>query len=190
MLQVYDVRQPTDTSYVCLYQVPVEEVRNFQLVGSFVGVFHKFEPNVSFWNMLEQKTILCINIQDQMRELADELADDDDDEDDLGLYGADDDHVTCVAVAIASGTDHLLIYGTKSGCVFGMSVQQRCKLFSLPCPCDGAGAVATQRGVMALSILNGAKVVAAYEKHGLVVMDFASADGTAERPGTRQKKRQ
>ncbi len=41
----------------------MEEIRNFHLVGDFVGVFHKFEPNVSFWNMMEQKTILCINIQ-------------------------------------------------------------------------------------------------------------------------------
>ena len=63
-LTVIDLRQPDkDGGYHVLYHVPVEEIRNFQLVGDFVGVFHKFEPNVSFWNMMEQKTILCINIQ-------------------------------------------------------------------------------------------------------------------------------
>lgn len=63
-LSVLDLRQPSkDGGYHILYHVPVEEIRNFQLVGNFVGVFHKFEPNVSFWNMMEQKTILCINIQ-------------------------------------------------------------------------------------------------------------------------------
>ena len=63
-LTVLDLRQPEkDGGYHVLYHVPVEEIRNFQLVGDFVGVFHKFEPNVSFWNMMEQKTILCINIQ-------------------------------------------------------------------------------------------------------------------------------
>ena len=62
-LSVYDLKQPQKDRYVCLYQVPVEEIRNFHLVGNFVAVFHKFEPNVTFWNMKEQKTILCINIQ-------------------------------------------------------------------------------------------------------------------------------
>ena len=63
-LTVLDLRQPDkDGGFHVLYHVPVEEIRNFQLVGDFVGVFHKFEPNVSFWNMMEQKTILCINIQ-------------------------------------------------------------------------------------------------------------------------------
>lgn len=63
-LTVLDLRQPEkDGGFHVLYHVPVEEIRNFQLVGDFVGVFHKFEPNVSFWNMMEQKTILCINIQ-------------------------------------------------------------------------------------------------------------------------------
>ena len=63
-LTVLDLRQEDkDGGYHVLYHVPVEEIRNFQLVGDFVGVFHKFEPNVSFWNMMEQKTILCINIQ-------------------------------------------------------------------------------------------------------------------------------
>ncbi len=63
-LSVLDLRQPTqDGGYHVLYHVPVEEIRNFELVGDFVGVFHRFEPNVTFWNMMEQKTILCINIQ-------------------------------------------------------------------------------------------------------------------------------
>ena len=71
-------------------------------MGNFIGVFHKFEPNVSFWNILENKTILCINIQDQMRELCKQFlaADDDydDDDDDVGVYDddCDDDHVTAV----------------------------------------------------------------------------------------------
>jgi len=57
----------------CLYHIGVDEVRHFELVGACVAVFHRHEPNVSFWNVLEQRTILCINVQEQARELSEEF---------------------------------------------------------------------------------------------------------------------
>ena len=138
-----------------LFQVPVAEIRNFDVIGDFVAVFHKFEPNISFWNMLEKKTILCIDIQvsrpsfnflflsvhcnsfslilnalqEQMREMCDQFATSDDEMDDDVIADSDadamevggDDHVTSVC-SVATSSDRLLIYGTRSGCVFGLSL--------------------------------------------------------------------
>ena len=186
-LKVYDLRQPSGEEYVCLYQVPVEEIRNFRLVGNFVAVFHKFEPNVSFWNMKEQRTILCINIQDQMRQLAEEFLEDDDD--DAGLFGDDDDHVTSVT-GVPSDNDNILIYGTKSGCVFGMSVLQRTKLFNIPCPHEAAiEAPSQRRDVQAITFVPPGRLAVCYEKHGLTVLDF-SPENPPDRPPTRCQKRQ
>ena len=56
-----------------LYHVDVDEVRHFELVGACVAVFHRHEPNVSFWNVSEQRTILCINVQEQARKLSEEF---------------------------------------------------------------------------------------------------------------------
>ena len=65
-----------------MYHVGVDEVRHFELVGACVAVFHRDEPNVSFWNVLEQRTILCINVQEQARELSEEfIVDNEDDAD-------------------------------------------------------------------------------------------------------------
>ena len=187
-LKVYDLRQPTTgDDYVCLYQVPVDEIRNFRLVGNFVAVFHKFEPNVSFWNMKEQRTILCINIQDQMRQLAEEFQEDEDE--DVGLFGDDDDHVTSVTGA-PSDEDYILIYGTKSGCVFGMSVLQRTKLFNIPCPHEAAiEAPSQRRDVQAITFVAPGRLAVCYEKYGLTVLDF-SPDNPPDRPPTRSQKRQ
>lgn len=145
----------------CLYRVDVvDQVRSFRLVNSAssksscLAVFHRNEPNVSFWDLIEQRTVLCINVQDQTRQLTEELeaaaadlSDDDGAEYITSTYGGgtvgdDDDHVTSVtSVPVVSGTgregsetDNLLVYGTVSGCVFGMSVSRRSKVFSVPCP--------------------------------------------------------
>lgn len=186
-LSVYDLRQPKAKDYVCLYHVPVEEIRNFHLVGNFVAVFHKFEPNVTFWNMMEQKTILCINIQDQMRQLAEEFLEDD--EEDAGLFEEDDDHVTSVT-CVGSDDDHVLMYGTKSGCVFGMSVNKRMKVFNIPCPHDIAedSSAVHRRGVQAIRFVPEGKIVVSYEKYGLTVLDF-SPENPPDRPPTRCQKR-
>lgn len=183
-LKVYDLQQPTpDGAYVCLYNVPIEEVRNFELVGDFIGVFHKFEPNVSFWNMTEQKTILCINIQDQMKQLALDYYQDEDD-DDSGLFDADDDQVTAVC-AVMFQDDNILIYGTRAGCIFGMSVESRTKLFSIPFPhdCDGQDQ-RVRKDVIALDLIQGDKLVVCFEGHGLTILDFGQRDAP-HRPPTR-----
>ena len=90
-ITVYDLRagdsaseQPTVRR---LYHVDVEEVRHFELVGACVAVFHRHEPNVSFWNVSEQRTILCINVQEQARQLSEEFIVDNEEDAD-GMYSA------------------------------------------------------------------------------------------------------
>ena len=118
-----------------------------------------------------------------MKELCDHTpaGDDDviDDDVDCGVYGGDDDdHVTSITSvrrsAEVDGDDHVLVYGTKSGCVFGMSVRSRCKLFNVPCPeavLRGSAATA-RRDVLGLRYLPGGRVLVVYERHGLAVLDF------------------
>ena len=78
-IAVYDLCATSDDGsgsgqpFSCLYHVHVDEVRHFELVGACVAVFHRNEPNVSFWNVLEQRTILCINVQEQARQLSEEF---------------------------------------------------------------------------------------------------------------------
>jgi len=75
-ITVYDLRETSVGStppFSRLYHVGVDEVRHFELVGACVAVFHRHEPNISFWNVLEQRTILCINVQEQARELSEEF---------------------------------------------------------------------------------------------------------------------
>ena len=183
-LKVYDLlhKKPASKDYTILYEVPAEEIRTFELVGEFVAIFHKFEANVSLWHMRQQRTILCINIQDQMRELA--LADDDDD---CGLCRDEDDSVT-VASSVALDGDHLLIYGTRSGTLSGMSVVNRCKLFTIPCPNqdtqnmetsesmetnDGISSSKMEKNdVQQVCFMQPGMLVAYYEKFGLSVLDF------------------
>jgi len=70
-----------------LYHVDVDEVRHFELVGACVAVFHRREPNVSFWNVLEHRTILCINVQEQARKLSEEfIVDNEEDADGNSVY--------------------------------------------------------------------------------------------------------
>ena len=183
-LQVYDLRrpQPKGLGYVCLYTVPVEEVRNFQLVGNYVGVFHRFEPNVSFWNLTEQKTILCINIQEQIKQLAEEFYDDDD-VDDASLFDEDDDHVTSVS-SVPFDDDHVLIYGTRAGCIFGMAVDVRAKIFSIPFAHETGAERRGRKDVLGVSLLPDGKLIACYEGCGLTMLDF-SPEHPPDRPPTR-----
>ena len=121
-----------------------------------------------------------------MRELAEEFLED---EDDCGLYGDDDDHVTTVT-SVQSDDDFVLMYGTKSGCIFGMSVNNRLKLFNIPCPHDAQGDSAqARRGIQGLQFLPNGLLAVAYEKYGLTLMDFTMED-PPDRPTTRCQKRQ
>ena len=109
---------------------------------------------------------------------------------DCGIYGGgDDDHgtlITRVRRSSKAGVDsRVLIYGTKSRWVFGMSVRTRCKLFNVPYPAEvtqGSGATTTttttttRRDVTVLRYLPGGRLLVVYERHGLAVLDFG---GTA-----------
>ena len=133
-----------------------------------------------------------------MKELCDHTAagEDDviDDEVDCGVYGGDDDddHVTSITSVRRSsdvgGDDHVLVYGTKSGCVFGMSVQSRCKLFNVPCPAAVLrDSVSTaRRDVHGLRYLSDGRLVVVYERHGLAMMDFTQAS-PSKACGTQEK---
>jgi hypothetical protein len=176
-------------SFTHLYHVDVDEIRNFQLVGPCVAVFHRFEPNISFWNILEQRTILCINVQDQTRKLSEEFTDinttNTDDTDECSLIIDDDDYVTSVtSLPTDNGSDYLLVYGTVSGCVFGMSVQRRTKLFSVPCPHSDVQKAAVQ----SISFLPTGQLITAYQgRTDLTLMNFG-ADNPPDRPPTRSHK--
>lgn len=180
-LSVYELNKREGDRYVCLFHVPVEEIRNFHLVGNEVAVFHKFEPNVSFWNMKEHRTILCINIQDQMKEMTEELFEADDD---CGVVNDDGDHVTSV-MSLSFQDEMTIVYGTMSGCIFGMSVARRSKCFNIPCP---FGNEAGRKNAIGVSFLPSGKLVIGYEKHGLVLMDFGY-ENPPSRPVTRCQKR-
>lgn len=107
-----------------LYEIEVDEIRNIVLVGDYLAVFHKFESNVSLWNAQEKKTILCLNIQDQVKELL---------EDDDAEILLEEDTETCV-INVPYEDSGLLIYATKTGNVFGMIVNSRNKVCSIPSP--------------------------------------------------------
>jgi len=62
------------------------QVRHFELVGACIAVFHRHEPNVSFWNVSEQRTILCINVQEQARKLSEEFIVDSEEDADGTVY--------------------------------------------------------------------------------------------------------
>ena len=195
---VYDVdelRQTTAliTSFDCLYRIDVEHVRNFRFVGACVAVFHRFEPNVSFWNVAEQRTILCINVQDQTRQLSEEL----DDVDDYVVPSTDDDddHVTSVTgLPINGGADNLLVYGTVSGCAFGMSVRRRSTVFSIPCPLPvdqlrSTTSAENPGSLRSIAVLPTGQIVLAYVGYGgITIMDF-NVEDPPDRPPTRCQKR-
>jgi len=99
----------------------------------------------------------------------------------------DDDHVTSVtSFPIDGGSDFLLLYGTVSGCVFGMSVNHRSKVFSIPCPHVDVSASAA---VDAVTFLPSGQLLVAYRGWtGFTVMNFGVAD-PPNRPPTRCLKR-
>lgn len=161
-------------------------MRDFVLVGNHVAVFHRYEPNVTFWNMLDRRTILCINIQDHNVGLvSDESSQDphgNDDVEDIvsGITVDYDDHVTAVtSLSLRSDDGHddddVLVYSTLSGCIFGISVRNRLKLFNIPCPhapVNGSmGGGFTPRG---LAMIEPGVLIVGYEHHGLILLDFTS----------------
>lgn len=178
----------------------MEEVRDFQLAGDLVGIFHRFEPNVSFWTLEASKTILCINIQDQLRGLAEEDCSlqehgvDNFDDADSGLSDEEEDHVTSSVSVNCSAEHALLVYGTRSGCIFGLSTRSRSKIFSIPFAGDVASDTVypsvdsngtdRKRDVKALSFLTGGKIAVVYEGYGLALLDFDVSD-PPDRPTTR-----
>jgi len=99
----------------------------------------------------------------------------------------DNDHVTSVtSFPINGGVDFLLLYGTMSGCVFGMSVNHRSKVFSIPCPHVD---VSTSAAVDALTLLPSGQLLVAYRGWtGFTVMNFGVEDAP-DRPPTRCLKR-
>ncbi|CAD5124709.1 DgyrCDS12971 [Dimorphilus gyrociliatus] len=121
---LHGVRIFCTNSLKLLYEIEVDEIRNIILVGDYLAVFHKFESNVSLWNSQEKKTILCLNIQDQVKELLD------DDDADILL---DEDTETSV-INLPYEDSGLLLYATRTGNVFGMIVNSRYKLFSISSP--------------------------------------------------------
>ena len=176
--------QPTSAAYVLLYELDLENIRNMELVGNTIGVFHKFESNCSFWSMKEQRTVLCINIQNEVKQLAEKFFYEDNEED-LALY--DDDHVTAV-YAIRADDDYVLLYGTRFGCLFGMSVKNRTKLFQIPCPLEQLlDDVTSSNSITGLGFVADGKIGVTYEKLGLLVMDF-SAENPRDRPPTRHSR--
>ena len=99
----------------------------------------------------------------------------------------DNDRVTSVtSFPIDSGADFLLLYGTVSGCVFGMSVNCRSKVFSIPCPhVDVQGSAA----VDAITFLSAGQLLVAYRgSTGFTMMNFGVED-PPNRPPTRCLKR-
>jgi len=99
----------------------------------------------------------------------------------------DNDHVTSVtSFPINGGSDFLLLYGTVSGSVFGMSVNHRSKVFSIPCPHVDVSASAA---VDAVTFLPSGRLLVAYRGWtGFTVMNFGIAD-PPDRPPTRCLKR-
>jgi len=99
----------------------------------------------------------------------------------------DDDHVTSVtSFPIDGGADFLLLYGTVSGCVFGMSVNHRSKVFSIPCPHVD---VSTSAAVDAVTFLPSGQLLVGYRGWtGFTVLNFGVVD-PPNRPPTRCLKR-
>ena len=164
----------------------MEEVRDFQLTGDLIGVFHRFEPNISFWNIEASRTILCINIQNQLRSLTGEdICETDDTE--SALFDDDEDYVTAsVSVQSSDSENALLVYGTRSGCVFGLSTLSRAKVFSIPFALEAtdlAGPHSLKKNVRGLLFLPGGKLAVCYEGYGLALLDFNVQD-PPDRPST------
>ena len=141
--------------------------------------------------------IILFFFQEQMREMCNQFAASDDDmetDDVIDDSDADvseiggDDHVTSVC-SVATSSDRLLIYGTRSGCVFGLSLNTRQKLFNIPCPFGSLDGTAVRAQVQGLTFLPGGKLAVAYDRQGLTVLDFGLVDPPDRPPPTRHYRR-
>ena len=96
----------------------------------------------------------------------------------------DNDHVTSVtSFPVDGGADFLLLYGTVSGCVFGMSVNHRSKVFSIPCP--HVDITSTSAAVDAVTFMTSGQLLVAYRgSTGFTAMNFGVKD-PPNRPPTR-----
>ncbi len=124
-----------------------------------------------------------------MRQLAEEFYEDD--EDDGELFDDENDHVTAVTCVPHDQSDFMLIYGIKSGCIFGMSVENRTKVFSVPYPheiYDDTNRVKTD--VLGLCFLPKGKMLICYEEFGLTMLDFAPEAPPDRPPPTRCQHRE
>jgi len=91
---------------------------------------------------------------------------------------------------VNGGSDFLLLYGTVSGCVFGMSVTHRSRVFSIPCPhvMDAAASASSATVDAAVFLPSGQLLVAYRGRPGFTVMNFGVED-PPDRPPTRCLKR-
>ncbi len=117
-----------------------------------------------------------------MRQLAEDFYEDEDD--DSGLFDDEDDHVTAVT-CVPNQSDFMLIYGIKSGCIFGMSVENRNKVFSIPFPHEVFDDHQVRRDVLGLCFLPKGKMLICYEGFGLTLLDFSPEDPPDRPPPTR-----
>ena len=101
----------------------------------------------------------------------------------------DDDHVTSVtSFPVDGGSDFLLLYGTASGAVFGMSVNRRSNVFSIPCPHVTDG-VPSSTAVDAAAFLPSGHLLVAYRgRTAFTAMNFG-VENPPNRPPTRCLKR-
>lgn len=124
-----------------------------------------------------------------MRQLAEEFYDNEDD--DSGLFDEDDDHVTAVtSVPYLDQSDFILLYGIKSGCIFGMSVENRTKVFSIPFPHEIYDDHQVRTDVLGLCFLPKGKMLICYEGFGLTMLDFSPEEPPDKPPPTRCQHRE
>ena len=123
-----------------------------------------------------------------MRQLAEEFYEDEDD--DSGLFDDDDDHVTSVTCVPHDQSDFMFIYGIKSGCIFGMSVESRTKVFSIPFPHEIYDDHQVRKDVLGLCFLPKGKILICYEGFGLTMLDFSPEDPPDKPPPTRCQHRE
>ena len=119
-----------------------------------------------------------------------DAVDDADDADDV--IGADDDgdHVTCVTSLPAGGASagHVLLCGTLSGAVYGISVDARRRLFTVAGPRPGVGTPPhtgaetnpDRPRVRGLRFVPSGRLVVLYDTAELGVFDYGGGGGAAK----------
>lgn len=130
-------------------------------------------------------TFNYISLGEQLRVLAEEYSEDDL-ELDQGVCEEENDYVTCVTQLPYDANDRLLLYGTRSGAIFGLSAETRSKLFSLPFPLpeNATASMTSRHDVIGLAMLPPGILAVCYEGCGVVFLDF-TLQNPPHRPPTR-----